>query len=91
MSTMPRPGHLTKGRANRSKRTPGGRLVVHRGRFYSARGTCALTDKRMQLPRGAKQGRARRSSHSSKRPNRPYGGYASARATRRGIIRKARE
>ncbi|MFW9944308.1 MAG: 50S ribosomal protein L34e [Candidatus Sifarchaeia archaeon] len=88
---MPRPGQLTKGRANRSKRTPGGRLVVHRERFYRARGTCALTSKQMQLPKGAKQGRVGKSSHSSKRPNRPYGGYATARATRRGIIRKARE
>ncbi|MHA2379747.1 MAG: 50S ribosomal protein L34e [Candidatus Thorarchaeota archaeon] len=88
---MPRPGQLTRGRANRSIKTPGGRLVVHRQKLYRARGTCALTSKRMQLPRGAKQGRTGKSSHSSKRPNRPYGGYATSRAVRRRIIRKARE
>ncbi|TFF91512.1 50S ribosomal protein L34e, partial [Candidatus Thorarchaeota archaeon] len=31
------------------------------------------------------------SSKSSKRPNRPYGGYATASAVRRGIIRAARD
>ncbi|MFW9799002.1 MAG: hypothetical protein ACFFD9_01060 [Candidatus Thorarchaeota archaeon] len=88
---MPRPSQLTKGRANRSIKTPGGRLAVHRQKFYGAAGTCALTNKKMQFPRGAKQKRTGKSSRSSKRPNRPYGGFATSRAVRRGIIRKARE
>ncbi|MFQ5831161.1 MAG: hypothetical protein ACE5H4_00455 [Candidatus Thorarchaeota archaeon] len=88
---MPRPGLLTKGRAGRTIRTPGGRHAFHRQKSYKAAGTCALTSKKMQLPRGAKQRRTGKSSRSSKRPNRPYGGFATSRAVRRGIIRKARE
>ncbi|MHA1939029.1 MAG: hypothetical protein ACXACD_11045 [Candidatus Thorarchaeota archaeon] len=88
---MPRPGELTRGRANRTIRTPGGRRVVHRRKIYSARGTCSLTGKKMQLPKEAKQRKIGRSSRSSKKPNRPYGGFATSRAVRRGIIRKARE
>ncbi|MHA2141542.1 MAG: hypothetical protein ACXADC_00095 [Candidatus Thorarchaeota archaeon] len=88
---MPRPGELTRGRANRTIKTPGGRRVVHRRKIYSSRGTCSLTGKKMQLPKEAKQRKTGRSSRSSKRPNRPYGGYATPRAVRRRIIRKARE
>ncbi|MHA2085175.1 MAG: 50S ribosomal protein L34e [Candidatus Thorarchaeota archaeon] len=88
---MPRPGMLTRSRANRSVKTPGGRVVVHRQKFYKSEGSCALTGVKMQLPRKAKFGISQRSSHSSKRPNRPYGGKATPKAVRRGIIRQARE
>ncbi|MFW9845585.1 MAG: hypothetical protein ACFFD6_02470 [Candidatus Thorarchaeota archaeon] len=88
---MPRPGELTRGRASRTIKTPGGRLIVHRRKFYRARGTCSLTGNKMQLPKEAKQRKTGSSSHSSKRPNRPYGGYATSSAVRRGIIRKTRD
>ncbi len=88
--TVPRPGMLTRSRANRLVRTPGGRLALHRKKFYRAVSTCALTGTRMQLPKNAKQGRNRRASRSSKRPNRPYGGVASPSAARREIVRVAR-
>lgn len=87
---MPRPGQLTRGRANRRVKTPGGRLVVHRQKFYSAEGTCAETGVRMSMPRKAKHRLSRKASHSAKRPNRPYGGKIIARAVRRGIIRQVR-
>ncbi len=49
-----------------------------------------MSGARLQLPRESKQGQNRRSSHSSKSPNRPYGGVVTARATRRSIIRATR-
>ncbi|MHA1959148.1 MAG: hypothetical protein ACW99U_02900 [Candidatus Thorarchaeota archaeon] len=87
---MPRPGQLTRGRANRTIKTPGGRRVVHRQKFYRARGTCAETGVEMQLPRKAKHRLSSKASHSSKRPNRPYGGKITSRALRRGITRQLR-
>ncbi|MGY5861072.1 MAG: 50S ribosomal protein L34e [Candidatus Thorarchaeota archaeon] len=88
---MPRPSELTRGRANRAVKTPGGRLVIHRQKFYRAQGTCAITGKNMQLPREAKHGLNRKASRSAKRPNRPYGGKVSSKAVRRGIIKQTRE
>lgn len=88
---MPRPGQLTRGRANRIVRTPGGRRVVHRQKMYKSGGKCPITGTELQLPRGSMYGRSRKSSKSSKRPNRPYGGTLSAKAVRRGIISKTRE
>lgn len=88
---MPRPGLLTKGRKKRSFRTPGGRDAVRHQTFYRAGGSCALSGKRMQLPRKAKHGENYRSSRSAKRPNRPYGGVLCSRALRRGITRQARD
>jgi large subunit ribosomal protein L34e len=88
---MPRPGQLTRGRANRVVKTPGGRLVVHRRKNYRATGKCALTGAKMQTPRGAKHGLSGRTSKSTKRPNRPYGGVVTPKALRRAIIRRSRE
>jgi len=88
---MPRPGQLTRGRANRAVRTPGGRIVVHRQKMYKSGGKCPVTGAQLQLPKGSMYGRSRKSSKSSKRPNRPYGGALSSRALRRGIINKTRE
>ncbi|UCE11318.1 MAG: 50S ribosomal protein L34e [Candidatus Thorarchaeota archaeon] len=87
---MPRPGHLTRGRANRTIRTPGGRFVVHRQKFYRAKGTCAESGRQLQLPRRAKHRLTRKASHSSKRPNRPYGGKLTSKALKRGITRQLR-
>jgi large subunit ribosomal protein L34e len=72
-------------------RTPGGRVRVRYQTFYRAEGTCALSGKRMQLPRKAKHGENYKASRSAKRPNRPYGGVLCSQALRRGIIRQARE
>ena len=88
---MPRPGRLTRGRANRAVKTPGGRLSVHRQKFTKSGGVCPVTEQKLQLPRGSMYGRSRKSSRSSKRPNRPYGGTLSTKAVRRGIITKTRE
>ncbi|TFF96384.1 50S ribosomal protein L34e [Candidatus Thorarchaeota archaeon] len=88
---MPRPGHLTRGRANRAIRTPGGRNVVHRRKIYKTGGVCAITGRKIQLPKESKPKLSRKSSRSSKRPNRPYGGVLSSRALRRGIISQTRE
>ena len=88
---MPRPGQLTRGRANRIVRTPGGRRVVHRQKMYKSGGTCPVTGSQLQLPKESMYGRCRKSSKSSKRPNRPYGGVLSSKAVRRGIITKSRE
>ncbi|MHA2034529.1 MAG: 50S ribosomal protein L34e [Candidatus Thorarchaeota archaeon] len=91
VTTMPRPGQLTRSRANRAVKTPGGRIVIHRRKIYSTKGRCAITGALLQLPKDSKPGRSHRASRSSKRPNRPYGGYASPRAVQRGIIRAVRE
>ncbi|MHA1770806.1 MAG: 50S ribosomal protein L34e [Candidatus Thorarchaeota archaeon] len=88
---MPRPGQLTRSRANRAVKTPGGRLVIHRRKIYRTKGHCAITGERLQLPRSAKQGLSRKSSKSTKRPNRPFGGYMTARALKREIIKAVRE
>jgi large subunit ribosomal protein L34e len=88
---MPRPGQLTRGRANRVVRTPGGRRVVHRQKMYKSGGKCPVTGSKLHLPKGSMYGRSRQSSKSSKRPNRPYGGALSSKALRRGIITKTRE
>jgi large subunit ribosomal protein L34e len=88
---MPRPGQLTKGRKIRAFKTPGGRSSIRYRKFYKADGTCALSGKRMQLPRKAKYGENRKASRSAKRPNRPYGGVLSSQALRRSIIREARK
>ncbi|NHI83030.1 MAG: hypothetical protein EAX81_01820 [Candidatus Thorarchaeota archaeon] len=85
---MPRPGLLTRGRVNRKVKTPGARLVTHRRKLYRSQGTCVLSGKMMHLPKATKKPKG---SRSSKRPNRPYGGYATAMSVRRGIIRNARE
>ncbi|MFW9767972.1 MAG: 50S ribosomal protein L34e [Candidatus Thorarchaeota archaeon] len=86
-----RPGRLTRGRANRTVRTPGGRRVIHRQKFYKSGGACAITGSKLHLSRDTKHGRRRSASRSAKRPNRPYGGMVSAKALRRGIIKAARE
>ncbi|TFH01956.1 MAG: 50S ribosomal protein L34e [Candidatus Thorarchaeota archaeon] len=88
---MPRPGSLTRGRANRIVRTPGGNKVVHRNKMHKSGGTCPVTGAQLQLPKESMYRRSRQSSKSSKRPNRPYGGALSSIALRRGIITKARE
>ncbi|MFW9788976.1 MAG: 50S ribosomal protein L34e [Candidatus Thorarchaeota archaeon] len=88
---MPRPGLLTRSRANRMVRTPGGRTVIHRQKFYKTGGTCAVTGAKLQLSRKAKHGSRKGVSRSSKRPNRPYGGVVSSRALRRGIIKASRD
>ncbi|MHA1951013.1 MAG: 50S ribosomal protein L34e [Candidatus Thorarchaeota archaeon] len=86
-----RPGMLTRSRANRVVRTPGGKRVIHRQKFYKTMGTCAITGSKLHLSRHAKHNRRRGASKSAKRPNRPYGGVISSRALRRGIIKAARE
>ena len=86
-----RPGMLTRSRANRKVRTPGGRIVIHRQKFYKSEGTCAITGSKLQLSRRAKHSRRRGASRSAKRPNRPYGGVISSQALRRGIIEAARD
>jgi large subunit ribosomal protein L34e len=88
---MPKPGDLTRSKANRSVKTPGGKVAVHRRKIYRTRGTCAISGAIMQLSRSANQERRIKSSRSSKRPNRPYGGYATAQSTRRAIIRRVRQ
>jgi large subunit ribosomal protein L34e len=72
-------------------KTPGGRRVIHRQKFYKTGGTCAVTGAKLQLPRKAKHGTRRGVSRSAKRPNRPYGGVVSSRALRRGIIKASRD
>ncbi|MFW9833461.1 MAG: 50S ribosomal protein L34e [Candidatus Thorarchaeota archaeon] len=88
---MPRPGMLTRSRANRMVRTPGDRRFIHRRKFYKAWGTCAITGAKLQLPKAAKHGARRSASRSAKRPNRPYGGVITSKALRRGIIKASRD
>ncbi|MGY5864988.1 MAG: 50S ribosomal protein L34e [Candidatus Thorarchaeota archaeon] len=86
-----RPGMLTRSRANRKVRTPGGRIVIHRQKFYKAEGTCAITGKKLNLSKHAKHNRRQTASKSAKRPNRPYGGVITSKALRRGLIKAARD
>ncbi|MFW9962952.1 MAG: 50S ribosomal protein L34e [Candidatus Sifarchaeia archaeon] len=72
-------------------KTPGGRRVIHRKKFYRAAGTCAITSSQLQVSRGARHDNLRSASRSAKRPNRPYGGVLSSRALRRGIIKASRD
>ncbi len=88
---MPRPGQLTRTRANRLVRTPGGRLVIHRRKIYKTAGRCAITGKRLNLLRGGRQDRLIFSSRSAKRPNRPYGGVITPGALRRALITAVRK
>jgi large subunit ribosomal protein L34e len=88
---MARPGELTRGRANRLVKTPGQRLVTHRQKFHKIRGTCYMSGSKLQLPRKSVYGIGGKTSRSSKRPNRPYGGVLSSKAMRRGLVTKIRE
>jgi ribosomal protein L34E len=88
---MARPGLLTRGRANRVIKTPGARKVTHRQKFYKAGGVCSMTGSQLQLPKNSLYRLNRKTSLSSKRPNRPYGGVFSPAAVRRAIITKTRE
>ncbi|MHA1906092.1 MAG: 50S ribosomal protein L34e [Candidatus Thorarchaeota archaeon] len=88
---MPRPGMLTRSRANRKVKTPGGRLVVHRRKNYRAGGVCAISGDKLALSKRTKPGLRRKASRSQKRPNRPYGGTVSSRTLRRGITRQVRD
>ncbi len=82
---------LTRGRANRRIKTPGGRIKVHRRKYYKAGGVCAVSGNTLQLPRKSKTRLSRNTSKSSKRPNRPYGGMISPQALRREITRELRD
>jgi len=86
-----RPGMLTRSRANRVVKTPGGRRVIHRQKYYSAGGICAISGNKLALSKKTKPGLSRKASHSSKRSNRPYGGMVSSKALRRGITRQVRD
>lgn len=88
---MARPGMLTRGRSNRRIKTPGGRVAVHRRKYYKAGGVCAISGDDLQLPRKSIHGLSRNTSKSSKRPNRPYGGAVSPKALRREITRQLRD
>lgn len=88
---MARPGMLTRSRANRTIKTPGGRLVVHRRKIYKTGGICPIGGSKLQLPQKSITGQSRRASKSSKRPNRPYGGVISAGALRRAIATELRD
>jgi large subunit ribosomal protein L34e len=72
-------------------RTPGGRRVIRRQKFYKTEGTCGVTGSKLQLSKKAKHGSRRGASHSAKRPNRPYGGVITSQALRRGIIKASRD
>ncbi|MCK5150979.1 MAG: 50S ribosomal protein L34e [Candidatus Thorarchaeota archaeon] len=88
---MPRPGMLTRSRANRMVKTPGGRRVIHRRKNYRAGGVCAVSGDKIALSKKTKHGLSRKASLSRKRPNRPYGGKVSSKAVRRGITRQVRD
>jgi large subunit ribosomal protein L34e len=82
---------LTRSRANRRVKTPGGRIVVHRRKNYRVGGVCAISGDKLSLSRRTKPGLRRKASRSRKRPNRPYGGMVSSRTLRRGITRQVRD
>lgn len=88
---MPRPGMLTRSRANRRVKTPGGRIVVHRHKNYPAGGVCAISGDKLALSKKSKPGLRRTASRSRKRPNRPYGGMISPRTLRRELTRQVRD
>ncbi len=88
---MPRPGMLTRGRANRRIKTPGNRTHVHRRTHHKAGGYCAISGDKLQLPRESIPRLSRKASKSSKRPNRPYGGAISHRALRRELTKQVRD
>lgn len=79
---MPRPRYRSRSLRRRSKKSPGGRRVIHYEKRNKNWPKCAVCGKPLLgVPRDPKD-----VSKSSKRPERPYGGYLCAECLRRELI-----
>ncbi len=80
---MPRPMYRSRSLRRRNVRTPGGRLVIHYGRRRKGPYKCAICKRPLfGVPRDV-----RKYPKSSKRPERPYGGYLCADCLRKLMIK----
>lgn len=82
---MVRPG--LRGKAHKLVRTPGGRLVWKRVEFKRGNARCAWCHQELHGTPALPKAEIRRLAKSSRRPERPYGGYICSRCLRLGLIR----
>ena len=80
---MPRPMHRSRSLKRRAIRTPGGRLVIHYRRKKGGIYRCAICKRPLfGVPRNVRE-----YPKSSRRPDRPYGGFLCADCLRRLVIK----
>jgi len=79
---MPRPRYRTKSLRKIKVRTPGGTLTMHYEKRHKGWYKCAVCGKPLAgVPREPKE-----LPKSSRRPERPYGGYLCAECLRRELV-----
>ncbi len=81
----------SKTKGKQTIRLPGGRSKVTVKQKRSSRVVCAVTGKPLQAVPQARSAKLQTISKSKRRPERPYGGVLSSKATRKLLITKARE
>jgi len=80
---MPAPRHRSRSLRRRKIRTPGGRLVIHYEKRNKGKAHCAICGRELfGVPREPGE-----YPKSSRRPERPYGGFLCAECLRKYIIR----
>ncbi|MCR8472720.1 MAG: 50S ribosomal protein L34e [Candidatus Korarchaeota archaeon] len=80
---MPAPRYRSRSLRRRNIRTPGGRLVVHYKKKIKGKAHCAICGKELSgVPREAKE-----HPKSSRRPERPYGGFLCSSCLQRYLTR----
>ena len=72
-------------------KTPGGRVVMHFSKRKPSMGMCSVTGETLKGVARGRPSALRNMPKSRKRPNRPYGGVLSSRATRALFKEKARK
>ncbi len=72
------------------KKTPGGRLVIHRRKGKVGFARCANCKKPLLGVPALRPSKLSKLSKTKKRPNRPYGGYLCSNCMRIEIKRKVR-
>ncbi|MDH5816058.1 MAG: 50S ribosomal protein L34e [Candidatus Nezhaarchaeota archaeon] len=82
---MVRPG--LRGKPHKLVRTPGGRLIWRPVKFKRAKAKCAWCHQELHGTPAIPRAKIRRLAKSSRRPERPYGGYVCPKCLRMGLIR----
>lgn len=82
---MVRPG--LRGKARKLVRTPSGRLVWRPVEFKRGEAKCAWCHGELHGTPALPKAKIRRLAKSSRRPERPYGGYICSKCLKSGVIR----
>lgn len=82
---MVRPG--LRGKAHKLVKTPGGRLVWRPVDFKRGKARCAWCHQELHGIPSLPKAKIRKIAKSSKRPERPYGGYICSKCLKSGLMR----